>query len=63
MKGLMVNDWMSQQAEFEREVGDYFRSGKLIDRNTTVKGIDEAVGAFFGLFAGHNIGKMVVALA
>ena len=63
MKGLMVNDWMSQQAQFEKEVGDYFRSGKLKDRNTSVKGIDEAVGAFLGLFAGHNIGKMVVALA
>jgi hypothetical protein len=27
-----------------------------------VAGIDQAVGAFLGLFAGKNIGKMVVKL-
>jgi NADPH-dependent curcumin reductase CurA len=63
MKGLIVGDWISQQAEFEREVGGYFKSGKLRDRATVVKGIDKAVGAFLGLFDGDNIGKMVVELA
>jgi len=28
-----------------------------------VKGIDQAVGAFLGLFQGRNVGKMVVELA
>jgi len=28
-----------------------------------VKGIDQAVAAFIGLFQGQNIGKMVVQLA
>jgi NADPH-dependent curcumin reductase CurA len=35
---------------------------KVIHRETVVKGIDKAVGAFIGLFDGHNIGKMVVEL-
>jgi NADPH-dependent curcumin reductase CurA len=28
-----------------------------------VEGIDQAVGAFIGLFSGGNVGKMVVKLA
>ena len=63
MKGLIVSDWMSHQAEFETEAGSYFTSGRLKHRETVVRGIDHAVEAFLGLFDGDNIGKMVVALA
>jgi NADPH-dependent curcumin reductase CurA len=62
MKGLIVSDWLDRQAEFEREVGGYFRAGKLINKETMVVGIDNAVSAFLGLFDGKNIGKMVVKL-
>jgi hypothetical protein len=62
MKGLMVLDWLERQAEFEKEVGGYFKAGKVKHKETVVKGIDQAVGAFIGLFQGHNIGKMVVEL-
>ncbi len=63
MKGLMVTDWLDRQGEFENEVGGYFRAGKLKSHETVVEGIDQAVGAFIGLFAGKNLGKMVVKLA
>jgi NADPH-dependent curcumin reductase CurA len=63
MKGLMVLDWLDRQAEFEKEVGGYFKAGKVMHKETVVKGIDKAVGAFLGLFRGKNIGKMVVELA
>ncbi len=63
MKGLMVLDWLDRQAEFEKEVGGYFKAGKVKHKETVVKGIDKAVGAFLGLFQGQNIGKMVVELA
>jgi NADPH-dependent curcumin reductase CurA len=63
MKGFIVRDWLDRQAEFEKEVGGYFRAGKLRNKETVVKGIDNAVGAFLGLFQGQNVGKMVVALA
>ena len=62
MKGLIVGDWLEQQGEFEREVGGYFRAGKLKNKETVVTGIDHAVSAFIGLFEGKNIGKMVVKL-
>ena len=51
------------QGDFEQEVGGYFRTGKLKNKETVAKGIDKAVGAFIGLFQGQNIGKMVVQLA
>jgi len=62
MKGLMVTDWLDRQGEFETEVGGYFKAGKLKSKETVVKGIENAVEAFTGLFQGKNIGKMVVEL-
>jgi len=62
MKGLLVRDSLDRQGEFEQEVGGYFRAGKLKNRETVVQGIEQAVGAFIGLFAGKNNGKMVVKL-
>jgi NADPH-dependent curcumin reductase CurA len=62
IKGLMVLDWLDRQAEFESEVGIYFKAGEVIHKETVVNGIDHAVGAFLGLFQGQNIGKMVVML-
>jgi len=62
MKGMIVRDWMDRQGEFESEVGGYFRTGKLKSKETIVTGIDQAVDAFIGLFAGKNVGKMIVKL-
>ena len=63
MKGLIVGDWMDRRSEFEKEVGGYFRAGKLKNKETVVDGLDNAVGAFLSLFSGGNVGKMVVKLA
>jgi hypothetical protein len=62
MKGFIVCDWLDRRGEFEKEVGGYFRAGKLKNKETVVEGIDQAVGAFIGLFEGNNVGKMVVKL-
>jgi NADPH-dependent curcumin reductase CurA len=62
MKGLIVGDWLGCRGEFEQVVGEYYRSGKLKNKETVVVGIDKAVSAFLGLFTGENIGKMVVKL-
>lgn len=62
MKGLIVTDSFAQMEEFEREVGELYQAGKLINKETVAEGLDAAVGAFIGLFTGENIGKMVVKL-
>ena len=63
MKGMIVRDWMDRQAEFEKEVGGYLRAGKIKNKETVVEGLDQAAGAFIGLFEGKNFGKMVVKLS
>jgi hypothetical protein len=62
MKGFIVRDWLDRQGEFEKEVGGYFRAGKLKNKETVVEGIGQAADAFLGLFEGKNVGKMVVKL-
>lgn len=59
---FIVRDWLDRQGEFEREAVGYWRAGKLKNKETVVDGIDQAVGAFIGLFHGQNVGKMVVKL-
>ena len=63
MKGFIVRDWLDRQGEFEKELGCYFRAGKLKNKETVVEGIDQAAGAFIGLFEGKSVGKMLVKLA
>jgi NADPH-dependent curcumin reductase CurA len=63
MKGFIVSDWLDRRAEFEEEVGAYIKAGKVQNKETVAKGIDQAVPAFIGLFQGQNVGKMVVELA
>jgi NADPH-dependent curcumin reductase CurA len=63
MKGFIVRDWLDRLPEFEREVGGYFKSGLLKNKETVARGLENAVDAFLGLFQGKNVGKMVVQLA
>jgi NADPH-dependent curcumin reductase CurA len=62
MKGFIVRDWLDRHGEFEKEMGGYFRAGKLKNKETVVEGIGQAVSGFIGLFDGKNVGKMVVKL-
>ena len=62
MKGLIVGDSLDRQVEFEKEVGAYFRAGKVRNKETVAEGIEQSIGAFIGLFQGKNVGKMVVRL-
>jgi len=62
MRGMIVSDSLGRRGEFEKEVGGYLQSEKLKSKETIVEGLDQAEGAFIGLFTGNNIGKMVVKL-
>ena len=62
MKGFIVSDFLDRRPQFVQEAGGHFRAGKLKNEETVVSGIEQAVPAFIGLFAGKNLGKMVVNL-
>jgi NADPH-dependent curcumin reductase CurA len=62
MTGMIVSDWLDQRIQFEEEMIGLISSGRVKARETMVMGLDNAVGAFLGIFQGRNIGKMVVKL-
>jgi hypothetical protein len=62
MKGLIGSDSLGRRAGFQDEVGGYLKAGVLKHKETVVKGLDQAVSAFIGLFHGQNAGKMIVDL-
>jgi NADPH-dependent curcumin reductase CurA len=62
MRGMIVSDSLEHRNDFEKEVGGYLQAGKLKNKETIVRGLDHAEGAFIGLFKGENIGKMIVKL-
>lgn len=62
MQGFIISDHMDRYPEFVAEVGGWLKAGRLKYQETVVEGIDRAVTAFLGLFAGDNTGKMIVKL-
>ena len=62
MQGFIISDHMKRYPEFLAEVGGWLKAGRIRYEETVVNGIDGAVKAFLGLFAGDNTGKMVVRL-
>ena len=63
LRGFIVSDYNSQWAEFQREMSDWFREGKMKHREDVVDGIENAVSAFQGLLRGQNFGKLLVRIS
>src|SRR5262247_660198 len=63
MQGFIISDHLSLYPEFLAEVGGWLKSGRIKRDETVVEGIENAPKAFLGLFAGDNVGKMIVRLA
>ena len=51
------------RSQFQEEMGDWIRSGKIKYQETIFDGLEKAPEAFIGLFSGANQGKMLVKLA
>lgn len=62
MQGFIVVNYQSQFNEGRKQLGLWVKEGKLTYKETIVKGFDQLPVALLGLFAGENIGKMIVAL-
>lgn len=63
LRGFIVSDYSDQQQRFVEQVGGLLADGRVVARETVFEGIENAVEAFLGLFAGGGqIGKVVVTL-
>ncbi len=65
IEGFLIIDWMHEAPSFYAEAIPALKSGKLINRETIVEGLDAAPAAFLDLLhpGAGNIGKMVVKLS
>jgi NADPH-dependent curcumin reductase CurA len=62
LQGFIVSDFMGRQGEFVREMTGWIAAGQVRWRETVDEGIEAAPASFLKLFAGENIGKMLVKL-
>lgn len=62
MEGFILSNHFGSMSPYLSEFSQWHRDGRFRWRETVVEGIDNAVRAFLELFAGNNIGKMLVKL-
>jgi NADPH-dependent curcumin reductase CurA len=63
MQGFVVLDYLPRYAEAQREMAGWIAEGKLIAREDVTKGFDTFPEALAKLFAGENVGKLVLEVA
>jgi NADPH-dependent curcumin reductase CurA len=63
VRGFIVWDFASREADFLRDVAAWIRSGQLKFREDVVSGLEKAPEAFLGLLKGKNFGKLLVKVA
>ena len=59
---LSFPNYFNMQPAFAKDLAAWHAAGKIKSRQTVLRGIEKAPEAFFGLFKGQNIGKMLVKL-
>jgi len=62
MQGFIVYDYTERYPEARRQLYQWLKEGKLVNRETTIEGFDNLPGALIGLFTGNNTGKQIVKL-
>lgn len=62
VEGFIILDYASRFMDAGKQLGMWKMMGKLKDRQTIVKGLEKAPEAINMLFAGKNIGKLIVEL-
>jgi NADPH-dependent curcumin reductase len=63
MEGFVVVDYMSRAPEATREMAGWIAEGKLVAREDVVDGFERFPDALLKLFAGENVGKLVLKVA
>lgn len=59
-RGFIVTDFAAMQADFQRDMSQWVREGKVKYREFVTEGLENAPAAFIGLLKGANFGKQLV---
>jgi hypothetical protein len=62
IRGFTAIDYPHLQPQFQKDMRDWLKSGKIKYKETILPGIENAAHAMVGLMLGENIGKMLVQL-
>jgi NADPH-dependent curcumin reductase CurA len=62
IRGFTAIDYPELQPQFQKDMRDWLKSGKIKYKETILHGIENAPHAMVGLMQGENIGKMLVKL-
>jgi NADPH-dependent curcumin reductase CurA len=62
LHGFIVSDNLDMREAFITDMTLWIQEGRIVWKDTIFEGIENASMAFLGLFAGENIGKMLVKL-
>lgn len=60
LRGFVIHDFDDRRAEFEAQARQWLTSDQVSLRETVFEGVENMPRAFLGLFAGANLGKMLV---
>jgi len=63
MQGFVVLDYLARYPEAQREMAAWIAAGRLIAREDVAEGFEEFPQALARLFAGENVGKLVLKVA
>jgi NADPH-dependent curcumin reductase CurA len=63
IRGFIVSDFAARHADFQRDVAQWIREGKVKYREDIADGLENAPTAFMGLLKGRNFGKQLVRIA
>ena len=63
MQGFVFTDFAPRFGEATKQLAQWVSEGKIKDRDTVVKGLENAVDALNQQFDGGNIGKLVVEIS
>jgi NADPH-dependent curcumin reductase CurA len=62
LEGFIVSNHYDLYPQFVSDMSDWIKAGKLTWKETVETGVENAPSAFIKLFAGENMGKMLVKL-
>ena len=63
IRGFIVTDFAARHGDFQRDVAQWIKDGKIKYREDVAEGLENAPQAFMGLLKGKNFGKQLVRIS